>query len=182
MSRSVRIVLLCEDRQHETFATRFLREAGWERRSFRVERAPTGRGSAEQYVRERFPAELQAVRAKRGEQAYLFVMVDGDAQGAAGRMASLAASCEERRITPPNDADQLLVCVPTWNIETWLAYLGGETVDETRSGYPRLDRPRDCGPLVKELAKMCRDRSLRAPYPPSLQDTCTRYQRLFGGI
>ena len=121
------------------------------------------------------------MRAKYGEQAYLFVMVDGDAQGAAGRMASLAAICEEHRIIPPNDADQVLVCVPTWNIETWLAYLRGETVDETRSGYPRLDRPRDCGPLVKELAKMCRDRTLRAPYPPSLQDTCTRYQYLFGG-
>ena len=154
MSRSVRIVLLCEDRQHESFVTRFLREAGWERRNFRIVRAPSGKGSAEQYVRERFPAELQAVRAKRGEQAYLFVMVDGDAHGAAGRMESLVAICEQHRIIPPNDADQVLVCVPTWNIETWLAYLRGETVDETRSGYPRLDRPRDCGPLVKELAKM----------------------------
>lgn len=181
MSRSVRVVLLCEDRQHEAFVTRFLREAGWERRSFRVERAPAGRGSAEQYVRERFPAELQAVRTKRGERAYLFVMVDGDAQGPTGRMGSLEAICGEYGISPPDESDQLLVCVPTWNIETWLAYLRGESVDETRSGYPRLDRPRDCAPLVKELVEMCSDRALRTPSPPSLQATCTRYQQLFGG-
>lgn len=181
MSRRVRVVLLCEDRQHEAFVTRFLREVGWETRSLRVERAPAGRGSAEQYVRERFPAELQAVREKRGENAYLFVMVDGDNQGSAGRRASLAATCEEHRINPPSNADQLLVCVPTWSIETWLAYLGGETVDETRPGYPRLDRPRDCRPLVRELARMCRDRSLRVPAPRSLQDTCDRYRDLLGG-
>ena len=180
MSRSVRIVLLCEDRQHEAFVRRFLKEVGWNLRDIRVEKAPRGRGSAEQYVRKRFPGELRAVRSKRGEKAYLILMVDGDDQGSAGRTASLERACIEQQVDPPSNSDQVLVCVPTWNIETWLAYLGGEEVEESRPNYPRLDRPRDCLPHVRKLAEMCRNWALLPPYPPSLEDTCTRYRHLFG--
>ena len=179
MSRNVRIVLLCEDRQHEAFVRRFLRGAGWNVRDLRVQRSSSGRGSAEQYVRERFPAELQAVRAKGGEKAYLIVMIDGDDQGVTGRRGSLEAACTERQMVPPGNADRVLVCVPTWNIETWLAYLGGEAVEETRRDYPRLNRQRDCDPLVQSLVNMCRVRTLRSPYPPSLEDTCAWYQHIF---
>ena len=180
MSRNVRIVLLCEDAQHEAFAKKLLVTLGWHLRDFRVERSPSGRGSAEQYVRERFPIELRGVRSKRGERAYLVVMIDGDDKGVAGRRASLAAACAERQILPPSDADQVLVCVPTWNIETWLAYLDGEVADESKGDYPRLDRPRDCGPHVESLADMCRRSTLRPPRPPSLEDTCIQYQHVFG--
>lgn len=180
MSRSVRIVLLCEDRQHETFVLRFLKGVGWNLRDIRVEKAPRGRGSAEQYVRERFPGELRAVRSKRGEKVYLILVVDGDDQGSAGRTASLKRACIEQQVDPPSSSDQVLVCVPTWNIETWLAYLGGEAVEESSPDYPRLDRPSDCSPHVRNLVEMCRNRTLRAPYPRSLEDACTRYRRLFG--
>lgn len=180
MNRNVRIVLLCEDAQHESFAKRLLRGLGWELRDFRVDRSPSGKGSAEQYVRGQFPAQLAAVRAKRGEKAYLIVMIDGDSAGVAGRRVSLEAACTERQIDPPGDADQVLVCVPTWNIETWLAYLDGEAVEEGKRDYPRLDRPRDCAPHVQVLAEMCRRNTLRQPCPPSLEDTCIRYRRLFG--
>ena len=180
MSRNVRIVLLCEDVQHETFATKLLVALGWHLRDFRVVRSPSGRGSAEQYVREHFPIELRGIRSKRGERAYLIVMIDGDDRGVAGRRASLDAACTERQITPPSDADQVLVCVPTRNIETWLAYLDGEVIDETKRDYPRLDRPRDCRPHVQTLADMCSQQALRSPSPPSLEDTCTQYGRVFG--
>ena len=44
MSRSVQLVLLCEDSQHETFVRRFLDRAGW---STRLRwKAPKGQGSA----------------------------------------------------------------------------------------------------------------------------------------
>ncbi len=180
MSRNVRIVLLCEDAQHATFARKLLEALGWRLRDFRVLRSPSGRGSAEQYVRERFPIELRGVRAKRGEKAYLVAMIDGDDKGVAGRRASLDAACFERQIPPPSDADQVLVCVPTWNIETWLAYLDGEVVEETRRDYPRLDRPRDCAPHIHALADMCSKNMLRSPSPSSLEDACTQYRHVFG--
>ena len=157
MSRNVRIVLLCEDRQHEVFVGRFLKEVGWNLRDMRVRRAPKGRGPAEQYVRECFPGELRAVRSKRGEEAYLILMVDGDNQGSTSRMASLERACIEQQVDPPSNSDQVLVCVPTWNIETWLAYLEGEEVEESKRDYPRLDKPSDCSPHVRNLAEMCRN-------------------------
>lgn len=180
MSRNVRIVLLCEDVQQETFAKKLLVALGQRLRDFRVVRSPSGRGSAEQYVRERFPLELRGIRSKRGERAYLVVMVDGDDKGVFGRRASLDAACVKCQIPPPSDADQVLICVPTWNIETWLAYLDGEAVEENRRDYPRLDRPRDCAPHVQTLAEMCSRDTLRAPSPSSLEDTCTRYRHVFG--
>lgn len=180
MSRNVRIVLLCEDAQHEAFAKKLLVALGWRLRDFRVVRAPSGRGSAEQYVRERFPIELRGVRSKRGEKAFLVVMIDGDDKGVSGRRASLDAACTERQIAPSSDADQLLVCVPTWNIETWLAYLDGQVVDESKRDYPRLDRPRDCGAHAQVLADMCNRNTLRPPYPPSMQDSCIQYRHVFG--
>ena len=180
MSRSVRLVLLCEDAQHEAFVCRFFKKVGWNTRDLRVEKASSGRGSAEQYVRERFPTELQALRSKGGERAYLIVMLDGDDRGVTDRGASLASACRKRGIYPPSETDHVLVSIPTWNIETWLSYLGGETVDEHKSDYPRLARPSECAPMVESLVEMCRRRILRRPFPPSLEDTCTRYRRLFG--
>lgn len=153
---------------------------GWNLRDFRVEKAPTAKGAADNFVCQRFPDELQALRSKGGEKAYLVVMLDGDAQGVTQRKASLNVNCSDREIDPPADSDQVLVAVPTWNIETWLAYLRGMTVDESESGYPRLNRPRDCRTLVKGLVTMCRERVLRYPPPPSLENTCIQYRRLFG--
>ena len=65
MSRNARIVLLCEDTQHETFGRRFLKKMGWSNHQVRVLKAPGGRGSAEQFVRKRFPEELEEHRRRR---------------------------------------------------------------------------------------------------------------------
>lgn len=180
MSRNVRIVILCEDQQHEVFLRRFFKNMGWTLRDLRLESSPSGRGSAEQFARERFPLELKDLRARGGEQVYLVVMVDGDAEGVGARKNSLNEACKKQGVPPPRDTDRVLVCVPTWNIETWLAYLGGEAVDETKNDYPRLDRPRDCVPLVNNLVEMCRQKNLREPVPTSLKDTCAGYRRVFG--
>ena len=68
--------------------------------------------------------------------------------------------------------------VPTWQLETWFAYLDGEVVDENQQDYPRLRRPRDCQKHVDILAEMCRDRKLRSPTPFSLVAACEEYDRL----
>ncbi len=180
MSRNVRVVVLCEDRQHEAFLRRFLRKTHWNTRDLRIERAPMVRGSAESYVRSRFPRELQALRSKGEEEAYLIVLIDGDRQGSHGRISSLETACVERGTSPPNNGERVMICVPTWNIETWIAYLDGQTVDENRSDYPRLPRQRDCEPAVQNLVEMCRERTLRAPFPSSLEAACLEYQRVFG--
>lgn len=180
MSRGgVRITILCEDKQHEVFIRRFFRTGGWAVRDLTPIVSPSGRGSAEQFVRNRFPRELAALRSKRGQNVYLVVMIDGDESGMARRKASLGAACNEQGVDPPGVSDNVLICVPTWNIETWLAYLDGETVDETKKDYRRLPRESECQPMINQLVEMCRDRRLRTPAPTSLDDACTSYRRVF---
>ena len=66
--------------------------------------------------------------------------------------------------------------VPTWNIETWLTYLGGEAVDESRPNYQRLAKPRDCLNHAIALKDMCNRQDLRHPSPESLNIACCEYQ------
>ena len=186
MSRNVQIVLLCEDRQHETFGRRFLEKAGWTIRHIRVERAPKGRGAGEQFVRNRFPEELEEYRRRKHRVSVaLLVMVDGDNRGVERRIDELDTACRERNIPCRDAGERVLVFVPTWRIETWLAYLGGETVDEGKRDYPRLPRPRECQPHVDSLAAknfMCRSGALREPAPSSLATACTEYRRWRGAL
>ena len=77
-----------------------------------------------------------------------------------------------------NRCDRVVLTVPRRNIETWLAYLAGATVNETDS-YPRLNRPSDCKPHVRALADMCTTGELRVPAPPSLVAACDEFRNLF---
>ena len=182
MKRTAQFVLLCEDVQHEAFLRRFLDAMGQTKKSqrrIRVERAPKGRGSAEQFVRGRFPRELAEYRRrKKRVSSVLVVMLDGDDAGRAARLDELDAACAAQQVAPGRRSDgAVFVFVPTWNVETWFAYLDGETVDESRPDYPRLARERDCRRHVDALALMCRKGQLREPAPPALTAACTEYGR-----
>ena len=177
MTRNVQLIVLCEDIQHRTFIGRFLKDRGWKTRGIRWEVSPAGRGSAEQFVRRRFPKELQGYRSRRTHiDQGLVVMLDGDAVGLERRLHSLDESCRECGVKPRRDDDRVAVFVPTWNIETWLAYLSGQAVDEAESDYPKLERPRDCQRHVDTLVEMCRAGALREPAPSALQAARREYR------
>ena len=103
------------------------------------------------------------------------MILDGDLVGVAGRIRQLNEACEAAGIAVRTPGDSVAVFVPTWNIETWLSYLDGETVDETRPDYPRLTKPHECQSHVNALAQMCRDGELRKPFPASLESACGEY-------
>ena len=181
MTRRVQLVLLCEDTQHEAFCRRFFSAMGWEMRLIRVEKSLGGRGSAEQFVRQRFPRELKAHRSRPVSQAFV-TMMDGDRHGVDARLELLNEACRAGEIDVRSAGERVAVFVPTWNIETWFAYLDGATVDEARSDYPRLTRERECQRHVDALTGMCRAGALRQPSPPSLDRACGEYRtRLEGG-
>jgi hypothetical protein len=175
LSRRVQLVLLCEDEQHECFARRFLKTMGWETRGMRVERGIAGRGAAEALVRRQFPIELDAQRRRPVGQA-LVTVIDGDTEGVAARIRALDAACREAGVDVRRPNERALVAVPTRNIETWLAYLGGAEVDETNDTYPRLRRAGDCDGEARALSDMCRAGALREPAPPSLVAACVEYR------
>ncbi len=140
----------------------------------RVEKAPGGRGSADQFVRQQFPRELKAHRTRHASQAVV-TMMDGDRYGVDARLEQLNQACRAGSIDVRNPGERVAVFIPTWNIETWFAYLDGATVDEARSDYPRLGRERECQRHVDALTEMCRARALRQPSPPSLDAACNEY-------
>ena len=176
MSRKVNVVLLCEDTQHEVFVRRFLGGMGWNKRRIRVQKGKPGAGSGVKFVHERFPFELQAYRSKANHvNLRLVVMIDGDNVGVNGRLTSLDATCTSNDVGCRGDDDHVAIFVPTWRIETWIAYLGGENVDEARGDYPRLVRARECQPHVDALIQMCRAGELRSPAPLSLGAACEEY-------
>lgn len=176
MSRSVQLVLLCEDKQHEAFLRRFLEKQGLSTRHCRSIIAPPGKGSVEQFIRDHFPSELKAYRKNRHRvKEALVVMLDGDSRGVKERLNELEDACKSSGIVQLQPDERVAIFVPTWNLETWFAYLRGESVDEGRSDYPRLDRERDCREYVDKLQKTCRQGVLRQPAPSSLKDACTEW-------
>ena len=66
MAKPSQVIMLVEDRRHEQFIFRYLRILGYEPHAMRVVRSPVGEGSAEQWVREQFAAEVQAYRGASG--------------------------------------------------------------------------------------------------------------------
>ena len=173
--KPAQVILLCEDKQQQVFVRRFMKPRT--NHPIRVVSAPVGEGAGEQFVREQYPQQLRALRAAT-VNVVLVVMIDGDVAGSTERMRQLDESCRLSGIEPRTADDRVIVLVPQRNTETWLAYLGGATVDET-TGYPKLDRPGDCKTHVRAPADMCTAGELRAPAPLSLFTACDEFRNVY---
>lgn len=167
-------MLLCEDKQHRVFVRRFLLKMGWRDHQVRIRTAGPGDGSAVQYVRNQFGAELKEHLSRHVSQA-LMVMVDADYRSVRERVAEFDSQCKKHGL--PKRPDGVLVFVPKWNIETWLEYLAGKTVDESNRDYRPSSRKSDRARHVDALVEMCRSRELRQPAPDSLTAACIEWQR-----
>ncbi|EFI32841.1 conserved hypothetical protein [Desulfonatronospira thiodismutans ASO3-1] len=175
--RRVMIVLLCEDSQHESFIRRFLKTMGWDTRQMRIEKSPFARGSAEQWVRRRFPVEIQACRSRRTKASTMLVaMVDGDNKNPDERIRELAVECEQKNISFRDNQEPVAIAVPCRNIETWIRYLDGEQVNEDEV-YPKFDHERTCRVAVARLAGLCRAEGLPGDAPSALKLACDEYNR-----
>jgi hypothetical protein len=171
---SSKVVLLCEDEQSACFARRFLKRQGFTSHDLREEIAPPGKGSGEQWVRERFANELTALRARRSQG--LFVLTDADVMSVGERTATFEKKCREEGIPWRVSHEPVMLIIPRRNIETWLAYLRGENIDEAIE-YPKYAAESDCREEVRALDEMCKRKSLRQPAPPSLDAACLELKR-----
>lgn len=172
MTRS-KITVLCEDKQQEAFIRRFCKKRN--REIYAVPRSKTSEGSGEQSVRNKYPDQLDAIRKRGG---ILVVMVDGDNYSVDQRQKQLDAACSQKGVSPRKSSDKVVFFVPMRNIETWLAYLDGEHVNET-DVYPKLKRQRECRRHVDVLDRMCAAGKLRYPAPASLEAACSEYNSVF---
>lgn len=175
--RRVRLVLLCEDGQHECFVRRFLKARGWQTGEMYVVKSPEARGAAEQWVRKRYPLELAEYRIRSARAATgLMVMIDADAHGVEERGNELDAACTEQGISPRRPDEAVAVLVPKRNIETWIHFLEGHDVDEQRE-YRKLQRERECRPAIERLHGYCSGPGLPEEAPDSLRTACLDYKK-----
>jgi hypothetical protein len=179
-SRSVRIIAICEDTQHEVFVRRFLKLSSVNRHDVRVRKCPRGSQDAKQWIREVLPGELASFRSYKAlnprSAGIVCVMTDADNRTVRERINDVSAGCTP---TPAANEDVCFI-VPRWAVETWLKYLRGEDFDEDAS-IQRRDRyrnARDCWPQVDSLKAMCDSGTLRQPAPSSLDDACVEFQRV----
>jgi hypothetical protein len=152
------MVILCEDAQQHTFIYRLLKQLGFPRGRIRVEQAPIGGGSAEQWVRESYPNEVEVHRRKRSRMNIgLVTAIDADTNPIDHRYRQLDERLDDSALSRREDDEKICILVPKRNIETWIYALRGDNVDEEQE-YPKLEREGNCQPAVKQLAAYLRDR------------------------
>ena len=157
----VKCELLYEGKQHTTFNSHFLKKAYFRdnpSRDLRVVRHGNSIGSAEQLLRNTNVNE-SIIGRKRAVAQLLIVSIDGDLLGVNERLRQLDKACLDQGVPPRSPEDKVAIFVPTREIETWLAYLDEQDVDEVQK-YPKLDKQRQCKPHVNKLVNMCRTRKL----------------------
>ncbi len=177
MPDRVRAVILCEDRQQEVFARYFLETCGIQ--LIRVRVNPAGKGSGEQFVREKYPQEVRTFRTKYPGQpdTRLVVLTDADAREVQERFRQLEDALEGSGMLKRQPNERIGVFIPKRNIETWVHYLMGQTVNE-EDVYPYLARESDCKSYIQTLAKD-RHNPLPDKAPPSLHTACQELPRIF---
>lgn len=163
-------VLLCEDQQIAAFTRRFLKKRGVKPHQLRECIAPSGAGSAEQWVRERYPWELKAIRKRTG--IMLVVGTDADTLTVEQRIKTLDEACKKQGIAERKPDEPILMVVPKRSIETWLAYLREETPVDEITQYPRYAQESDCRKQVERLDEGCRKANLPVAMPSSLETAC----------
>ena len=176
--RRVQIVILCEDRQQEVFARYFLKKRGFTGR-FRANICPAGSQSGEQYVRTHYPEEVKAYRQNRNRVAIGLVgLIDADTGTLEARLNELASALDKDEQAKRGSNEAIAIFVPKRNIETWIHYLQGETVNEEAVYAKFKNNEAICKTAVEDLADRCYSQSLPEDAPPSLQAACGELQRL----
>lgn len=176
MTRKAQLVILCEDRQQSTFARHYFIKRGFHHRKIRIEVNPKGKGAGEQYVREQYPQEVAAYRSPH-VTTILAVVIDADQMSVNERQQQLDEALLAANIPVRQQDEKIAVFVPRRNIETWIAYGLGQTVDE-ETIYPKLLRERDCKPVVETFVSNICQKELSSDAPPSLHHACMELKRI----
>jgi hypothetical protein len=176
--RGVQIVLLCEDQQQEVFMRRFLKRYGYRNDQIRHRFSPKGKQSGEQFVRTNYPIELKAYKSKAAYVSIGFVvMIDADLRTVDARIQELDEACDMQNTPRRSPQDRVSIFVPKRNIETWIYYLDGKSINETM-GYQKLQSPSECEPAVARLAEICQSQHVPVDFPNSLERACEEFQKI----
>jgi hypothetical protein len=132
--KGVRITLLVEDRLLERFIRQVLLTFGFHRRELRVLPYPVGQGSAKLWVDRQYPREVRAYRSKATyQQIAMLVGTDADEQTHQQRLQRLESALQAEGADARTQDERIVVWIPKWHIETWIAHFSSlEVVEHER--------------------------------------------------
>jgi len=128
VSKASQVIVLAEDQRHQRFVRRYLYRLGYKNHDIREEPLPNGRGSGEQWVRDRYTRAVATYRGRHPQTA-LVVIIDADTRSVQERLRQLPGN---------RSADEsIAILIPKRHIETWILCLNGERVDEETDYHSR---------------------------------------------
>jgi hypothetical protein len=131
MSSPSLAVVVVEDERHRMLVYRYLLERGLSRHQIRIKPSPSGRGSAELWVRAIYAAEVKEYRIRCAKAATaLIVIIDADTHSVQGRLAQLSQALQESGAHSIRNDEQIAHLIPKRNVETWIRCLNEHVVDE----------------------------------------------------
>ncbi|MCL4782933.1 MAG: hypothetical protein KJZ70_07865 [Bryobacterales bacterium] len=175
MSRSSKVVVLCEDKRTQKLIRSFLRKLSYRNHELRFTKINAG--SAEQQVREQFPNEVAYLRNSRFQDQVLIAAIDADNFTVEERLRQLEQSLGSASLPARDPEEKICLLIPRRNIETWIRVLSGDEVSEEENCKPppggtqaqRLDnRSAQAGERFYELTRP------NAPLPNPTVDSLNR--------
>jgi hypothetical protein len=113
---------------------------------------PGGKGSGEQWVRERYPAAVRAFRARNSggkAKSELVIAIDSDTEPIDRRQLQLKDLLIAHRLSERVSGEAIVHLIPRRNIETWVLFLNNRKVDEQKD-YKQAP---DIDDLIGEAAR-----------------------------
>jgi hypothetical protein len=129
VSKPSQVIVLVEDDHQEMLVYRYLKKRGLRTR---IESSPSGKGSAESWVRKSFAKEVSAYRVRQAKASTaLIIVIDADTHTVQDRLDQLDQALRDAGKQPIDaGTEQIARLVPKRNVETWILCLTGQEVDE----------------------------------------------------
>ena len=151
MKRHADIIILCEDRAQAYFVWHHLKKRGFNPRKLRPKTASSGSGA--QFVLQEYPTEVKAYRSRANHLSRaLLTVIDADTQEVQRRHLQLEEQLRNADVEQRKTHERIAILVPKRNIETWIVYLQGDSVDEESDykGHPLAKNHKQAGVALAE--------------------------------
>ena len=180
-NRFAEVVILAEDERSANLLRRYVQRAlDIRNRRIRQEISPSAQGDAKQWVLDRYPIEVKALRTMH-RLTGLVVHLDADTDTVARRARQLAAALKKSGQDPRQVTEPISHVIPRRHTETWLCVLTGAVVDEEQDCKRHRLLPDFDGVVQQaahELYNMTRGETAPVPTLPSLATAVPELQRL----
>jgi hypothetical protein len=131
VARPSQVVVLAEDQVQVRLVRAYLKGRGFSNHDITVEPLSSGRGSGEQWVRERYSKAVKAYRWRSTKAATaLVVMIDADTGSVDRRLQQLRQALVQHGLDERSQTERIAHLVPKRSVETWILCLNESQVDE----------------------------------------------------